>query len=70
MANKVTGKGLRVKLNALTDEVTIENVYLFECNAASDAFKYFWKGLKNKVVASHNMNQSSSRSHCIFTLVV
>ena len=62
--------GLKLKMNALTDEVTIENVYLFECSSADDAFKYFWKGLKNKMVASHNMNQSSSRSHCIFTLIV
>ena len=26
------------------------------------------KGVKNKVVASHNLNHASSRSHAIFTL--
>jgi len=62
--------GLKVKMNPLTDEVTIENVYIFECTTIEDAFKYFWKGLKNKVMASHNMNQSSSRSHCIMTFIV
>ena len=67
---KGQGIGLKVKMNALTDEVSIENVFIFECNSVEDAFKYFWKGLKNKVMSSHNMNQSSSRSHCILTLTV
>ena len=57
-------------MNPLTDEVSIENVYIFECAGVQDAYKYFWKGLKNKVMASHNMNQSSSRSHCILTFTV
>lgn len=57
-------------MNAQTDEVTIENVYIFECASHEDAYKYFWKGLKNKVMSSHNMNQSSSRSHCILTFIV
>ena len=57
-------------MNPLTDEVIIENVFIFDCAGTDDAFKYFWKGLKNKVMASHNMNQSSSRSHCIMTFIV
>ena len=67
---KSNATGLKVKMNALTDEVSIENVYIFECTSVQDAYKYFWKGLKNKVMASHNMNQSSSRSHCILTFTV
>lgn len=72
VANKKSGKGngLKMKMNPLTDEVIIENVYIFECTGIDDAFKYFWKGLRNKVMSSHNMNQSSSRSHCILTFVV
>lgn len=62
--------GLKVKMNPHTDEVTIENVFIFDCATIEDAFKYFWKGIKNKVMSSHNMNQSSSRSHCILTFVV
>ena len=27
-------------------------------------------GIKNRVIASHNMNQTSSRSHVIFTITV
>ena len=69
-AKKRTTNGLKIKTNALTDDVTIENVYIFECTGIEDAFKYFWKGLKNKVMSSHNMNQSSSRSHCILTFIV
>ena len=28
------------------------------------------KGVKNKIVASHNLNAQSSRSHAIFTLTM
>ena len=56
LAKKETANGLKLKINALTDEAIIENVYVFECTSVEDAFKYFWKGLKNKVMASHNMN--------------
>ena len=30
----------------------------------------FNSGIKNKVVASHNLNHASSRSHAIFTITV
>ena len=30
----------------------------------------FHFGIKNKIVASHNLNQSSSRSHAIFTVTL
>ena len=33
--------GLKLKMNAMTDEVTIENVYIFECATHEDAYKYF-----------------------------
>ena len=35
-----------------------------------DGFKYFWKGLKNKMMASHRINNSSSRSHCILSFTL
>jgi len=56
LVKKNEANGLKLKINALTDEVVIENVFIFECVNVEDAFKYFWKGLKNKVMASHNMN--------------
>ncbi len=70
ISKKNSTAGLKIKVNPLTDEVSIENVYIFECSSLEEAFKYFWKGLKNKVMSSHNMNQSSSRSHCILTFIV
>ena len=76
-AHKVSGKktlegvpGLKLRINAATDEVIIENVFTFECQNEDDGFKYFWKGLKNKMMASHRINNSSSRSHCILTFIV
>ena len=64
------GKGLKVKINANSEEVTIENVYNFDCYNEEEAQKYFHKGLSNKTVSSHNMNQASSRSHSILTFIV
>lgn len=63
-------KGLKIKLNPVTDEVHIQNVYVFECTDFREALGYFHKGLKNKVMSAHNLNNSSSRSHCILTFTV
>jgi len=62
--------GLKVKWNPQTDDVIIENAFEFECKTPEDALKYFWKGLKNKMMASHAMNNQSSRSHCILSFRV
>ena len=43
---------------------------MFRCNDADHAIQMYNKGVKNKVVASHNLNHASSRSHAIFTLSV
>jgi len=48
----------------------VENLFQFRCNDADHAVMLYNKGVKNKVVASHNMNQQSSRSHAIFSLRV
>lgn len=61
--------GLKIKMTTNND-VLIENVYQFECHTCEDGFKYFWKGLKNKMMASHRINNSSSRSHCILSFIV
>lgn len=63
-------KGLKVKINANSEEAVIENVYNFDCYDEKEALKYFHKGLSNKVVASHSLNQVSSRSHSILTFIV
>jgi len=61
--------GLKIKIGP-DGNVQIENVYQFECHNAEDGFKYFCKGLKNKMMASHKINNSSSRSHCLLTFTV
>jgi kinesin family protein 22 len=48
----------------------VENLFVFRCNDAEHAITLYNKGIKNKVVASHNLNHASSRSHAIFTLIV
>jgi hypothetical protein len=53
-----------------TDEVTVENVFKYQCETAQDALGWFFKGLKNKIMAGHQMNSQSSRSHCILTFTV
>jgi hypothetical protein len=45
-----------VKWNPNSDDVIVENAFIFECHTAEEALKYFWKGIKNKIMASHAMN--------------
>jgi hypothetical protein len=46
-------QGLKLKWNVQTDEVTVENVYVFQCESVEDGLSFFKKGMKNKVMASH-----------------
>ncbi len=62
--------GLKLKWNGSSDDVIIENLFYFDCANVEDGFKYFWKGLKNKMMASHRMNNSSSRSHCVLCFTI
>ena len=43
---------------------------MFECKSPEDVLTLFHFGIKNKVVASHRMNNASSRSHSILTVSV
>jgi hypothetical protein len=60
-------KGLRLRWNK-KDQFMVENLFIFECNTEEEVMDLFHFGIKNKIVASHNLNQASSRSHAIFTL--
>jgi hypothetical protein len=40
------------------------------CYNKSILINLFHFGIKNKIVASHNMNHASSRSHSIFTITI
>jgi hypothetical protein len=48
----------------------VENLFKFDCPQVAEAIGYFVNGLKNRTVASHKFNRSSSRSHSIFTVYV
>jgi kinesin family protein 4/21/27 len=57
-------------LKLVKDIFTVENLYTFECRSADDVLALYHFGLKNKVVASHNMNNSSSRSHSMLKISI
>jgi len=63
------GPGLKLKWNK-DDNFSVENLYTFECRSVDDVMALYHFGIKNKVVASHNMNDSSSRSHSMMSLTV
>jgi kinesin family protein 4/21/27 len=67
--NVNTMSGLKMRWNK-TEQFVVENLFVFECFTAEDALKIFNTGIKNRIVAAHNMNNASSRSHCIFTMNV
>lgn len=62
------GPGLKLKL--VKDIFMVENLYTFECRSADDILALYHFGIKNKIVASHNMNNASSRSHSMLKLTV
>ena len=66
---KAGDQGLRIRWNK-NDQFTVENLYVFKCDSPEHALLLYNKGVKNKIVASHNLNHASSRSHCIFTLQI
>jgi len=52
------------------DIFSVENLYTFECKSVDDVMALYHFGIKNKVVAAHNMNNCSSRSHSMLSLTV
>ena len=61
--------GLRVRWNKL-EQFKVENLFVFECHNPTEAVQIYNYGIQNKIVASHNLNLTSSRSHSIFSLTV
>jgi len=43
---------------------------VFKCDTPEHALLLYNKGVKNKIIASHNLNHASSRSHSIFTMTI
>jgi hypothetical protein len=59
--------GLRIRWNK-TDQFVVENLFVFEVKTPEEVLEKFNQGIKSKIVASHNLNQNSSRSHAIFSI--
>lgn len=67
---RLVGEGPGLKLKLVKDIFQVENLYTFECKTAEDVLALYHFGLKNRVTASHNMNNSSSRSHSMLKLTL
>ena len=61
--------GLKLKWNPF-DVYTVENLFTFQCTQTKEIMRLFHYGLRNKVIGSHKMNLTSSRSHTIFSITV
>lgn len=51
-------------------QFTVENMFEGQCRSAEEALRWWNKGRKNKIMGSHKMNNTSSRSHSLLTLRV
>ncbi|KAL4471134.1 hypothetical protein ABPG72_019076 [Tetrahymena utriculariae] len=69
LLNPESSKRLRIRWSK-KDQFSVENLFVFECQNANEALELFYKGIKNKFMATHRLNTQSSRSHCILTLRV
>ena len=60
----------RVKLveQPETGVIVVKNLSAFQAKTVEDALNILWSGDLNRVVTATSQNQSSSRSHCIFTI--
>ena len=48
-------QGLRIRWTK-KEQFIVENLFVFECQTSEDALSLFSMGLRNKVVAAHNLN--------------
>ena len=62
-------RGLKLRWSPEKD-FYVDNLYVEELSGAEDAEALFQRGVANKRVAETRMNTASSRSHCMFTLLV
>ena len=53
--NKLQKTGLKIRWSK-SEQFVVENLFQFRCNDAEHAISFYNKGVKNKVVASHNLN--------------
>lgn len=67
--NSVIGEGLKLKWNRF-DIYTVENLLTVEIENVEEILHLFHYGIQNKILGSHKMNMTSSRSHTIFTVTL
>ena len=67
--NGTQTKGLRMRWSR-REGFFLENLYRVACNDVNDALSALGTGARNKIMASHQLNMQSSRSHSIFTLYI
>ncbi|OQR93872.1 hypothetical protein THRCLA_08323, partial [Thraustotheca clavata] len=51
-------------------EFYVEDLTMIECECAEDMMAVFHDAIKQKIMATTNLNAASSRSHCIYTLYI
>lgn len=61
--------GLRIRWTK-KEQFVVENLYVYETDTPKEVLDLFRYGSQNRVLCSHNLNEVSSRSHCIFTITV
>ena len=68
--NSLDGQvGLRIRWTK-KDQFVVENLYVFETANAREVLDLYKYGARNRVLASHNLNDFSSRSHSIFSVTI
>ncbi|KAA0191626.1 hypothetical protein HAZT_HAZT002275 [Hyalella azteca] len=63
-------KPLQVRWSKKRRGFFVENLFSIECSELDDLLAVLEEGLRNRAVASHNMNEYSSRSHTILTVTI
>ena len=66
---KPNSNGLKLRCN-LKEDFYVENLFMYKCSTVNEVLYHYHTGIKNKVMASHNLNSASSRSHCILGLTI
>jgi hypothetical protein len=61
--------GLRIRWTK-KDQFVVENLYIFEASSAKEVIDLYKYGVRSRVLASHNLNEVSSRSHTIFSVTI
>ena len=61
---------LPVKFDTKRASFFVGDLSYGKCNSVEDLLRLYMKGLRNRSVASHELNRDSSRSHCLLTVYV